>query len=361
MSSPWDNRIAKDIVDYCQIDVPELTMSANLTPEYRKAEKEYRAATTPAEKLAGLERMLATIPKHKGTDRLQGDIKRRISQMKNASHGSAGSRHLDIFAIERSGAGQIVLLGTPNVGKSAIVATTTKAKVQVAGYPFTTAMPVPGMMPFEDIKIQLVDLPPITAEHMPAGMMGTIRSCDIVAVVVSLADDDPLSQVQIPLDSLLGRGVSLVNTPEVPEEMLAPDDPDDRPLFPIRGFILATHLDSPLAQDNLQALNEFYADQLQVRAVSCTSGENLDQLKAYLFKFLNVVRVYSKVPGKKADRKDPFVLPHGSTVLDLAGAVHRDLPDQLRYARIWGANTYPGQTVQRHHVLSDADILELHT
>jgi hypothetical protein len=336
-------------------------MSANLTPEYRKAEKEYRAAVSPAEKLAGLERMLTTIPKHKGTDRLQGDIKRRISQMKNASQSSSGSRHFDIFAIERSGAGQITLLGTPNVGKSAIVAATTKAKVQVADYPFTTAMPLPGMMPFEDIKIQLVDLPPITAEHMPAGMMGTIRSSDIVAVVVSLADEDPLSQVQIPLDSLLGRGVILVNTREVPQEMIAPEDPDDRPLFPIRGFILATHLDSPLAQDNLQALNELYADQLQVKAVSCTNPEDLDQLKAFMFEFLNVVRVYTKVPGKKADKKDPFVLPRGASVLDLAGAVHRDMPEQLRYARIWGANTYPGQTVQRHHVLSDADILELHT
>ncbi len=335
-------------------------MPANLTPEYRNAEKEYRAAASPAEKLAALERMLATIPKHKGTDHLQGDIKRRISRMKNASQGPAGTRHLDIFAVESSGAGQVVLLGTPNVGKSAVVAATTKAKVQVADYPFATAVPVPGMMPFEDIKIQLVDLPPVTPEHMPAGMMGTIRSADIVAVVVSLADDDPLSQVQIPLDTLKSRGVKLVNTPEVPE-MPAAQGPDDKPLFPIRGFILATHLDSPPAGDNLQALNELYDDQLQVRAVSCTTGENLDQLKAFIFEFLDVVRVYSKVPGKKADKKDPFVLPRGSTVLDLAGAVHRDLPDQLRYARIWGAGTYPGQTVQRQHVLSDADILELHT
>ena len=335
-------------------------MPANLTPEYRNAEKEYRAATTPAEKLAGLERMLATIPKHKGTDHLQGDLKRRISRMKNSSQGPAGTRHLDIFAVESSGAGQIVLLGTPNVGKSAVVAATTKAKVQVTDYPFGTALPVPGMMPFEDIKIQLVDLPPITAEHMPAGMMGTIRSADIVAVVVSLANADPLSQAQIPLDTLKERGVTLVNTREVPE-MPAPQEPDERPLFPVRGFILATHLDSPGAGDNLQALNELYADQLKVLAVSCTTGQNLDQLKAYLFEFLNVVRVYSKVPGKKADKKDPFVLPRGATVLDLAGAVHRDLPDQLRYARIWGAGTYPGQTVQRHHVLSDADILELHT
>ncbi len=143
--------------------------------------------------------------------------------------------------------------------------------------------------------------------------------------------------------------------------MAEPENPEDKPLFPVRGFILATHLDDAAAQDNLHALEELYADQLKVLAVSCTTGQNLDQLKAYLFEFLNVVRVYSKVPGKKADKSDPFVLPHGSTVLDMAQAVHRDLPEELRYARIWGANSYPGQTVQRQHILSDADIIELHT
>jgi ribosome-interacting GTPase 1 len=335
-------------------------MPANLTPEYKNAEKEYRAASTPQDKLSGLEKMLATIPKHKGTDHMQGDLKRKISKLKNASQGSSGARHLDIFRIEPSGIGQVVLCGTPNVGKSAIVASTTKAKVQVAAYPFTTAIPAPGMMPFEDVKIQLVDLPPVTAEHMPPGMMGAIRSADIVAVVVSLADKDPLSQAQIPLDMLKGRGVTLVNIHQVPE-IPEPEGPDDRPLFPVRGFILATHLDASAADENLATLQQLYADQLEVFAVSCATGENLDQLRAYLFEFLNVVRVYSKVPGKKVDKKDPFILPHGSTVLDMAQAVHRDLPEQLRYARIWGANTYDGQTVQRGHVLSDGDVLELHT
>jgi len=335
-------------------------MPANLTPEYKNAEKEYRAASTPQEKLAGLEKMLATIPKHKGTDRMQGDLKRKISKLKNASQGSAGTRHLDIFRLERSGIGQVVLFGTPNVGKSAVVAATTKAKAQVAEYPFTTAMPVPGMMPFEDVKIQLVDLPPITAEHMPPGMMGAIRSADIVAVVVSLAAEDPLGEVQVPLDMLKGRGVTLVKTHQVPE-IPEPEGPDDRPLFPVRGFILATHLDDEKAQDNLAVIKDLYAEQLEVFAISSTSGQDIDELRAYLFDFLNVVRVYSKVPGRKVDKKDPFVLPHGSTVLDMAQAVHRDLPDQLRYARIWGANTYDGQTVQRGHVLSDGDVLELHT
>ena len=338
----------------------EVAMPANLTPEYKRAEAQYRSAGTSEEKLEALELMLSTMPKHKGTDHLQGDIKRRISKLKSSSQGPAGARHLDVFRVERSGAGQVVLLGTPNVGKSAIVAATTKAKVQVADYPFSTSLPVPGMMPFEDIKIQLVDLPPVTAEHMPPGMMGTIRSADVVAIVISLADDDPLSQVQVPLDSLKSRWVTLVKTRELPE-MAEPEDPLEKPFFPIRGFILATHLDSPKAADNLQTLEELYAEQLDVFAVSCTTGEKLDELRRYLFEHLNVVRVYSKVPGKPVDKKDPFVLPRGSTVMDVAEAVHRELPEELRYARIWGANTYPGQTVQRAHVLEDQDVLELHT
>jgi hypothetical protein len=335
-------------------------MPANLTPEYKKAEAQYRAAGTAQEKLEALELMLSTIPKHKGTDHLQGDIKRRISRLKSSSQGSAGTRHLDIFRVEQSGAGQVVLLGTPNVGKSAIVAATTKAKVQVADYPFTTGMPAPGMMPFEDVKIQLVDMPPITSEHMPPGMMGAIRSADVVAVVVSLDDDDPLSQAQVPLDLLKNRGVTLVNSrerPEIPES----EDPEEKPLFPLRGFILATHLDSDKAGDNLEALRELYAGQLDVFAVSCTMGERLEELRRDMFERLDVVRVYSKVPGKPVDKKDPFMLPRGSTVMDVAQAVHRELPEELRYARIWGGNTYPGQTVQRGHVLEDQDVLELHT
>jgi len=195
---------------------------------------------------------------------------------------------------------------------------------------------------------------------MPPGMMGAIRSADIVAVVASLAAEDPLSQVQIPLEMLKSRGVNLVKTHQVPE-IIEPVNPDDKPLFPIRGFILATHLDAPQADENLQTLRELYADQLEVLTISCTTGQNLEQLGPYLFEFLNVVRVYSKPPGKRVDKKDPFVLPRGSTILDLAQAVHRDVPEQLRYARIWGAKTYAGQTVQRNHVLNDGDVLELHT
>ena len=103
-------------------------MPANLTPQYLKAEERYKQAKTDPEKLLALEEMLATIPKHKGTEKLQGDIKQRISRLKKESLKKKGSHHWesDFFAV-KEGAGQIVILGPPNTGKSQLLASLTSA------------------------------------------------------------------------------------------------------------------------------------------------------------------------------------------------------------------------------------------
>ena len=151
-------------------------MPANLTPEYERAEQRYREAGDDAERLEALREMLSTIPKHKGTEKMQADLKRRISQLVKAGGKRARARTVDPFHVPRGGAGQIVLLGLPNVGKSMLVATTTDASVKVAEYPYTTALPVPGMWPYQDVQIQVVDTPPVTAEHVPPGLFGTQQS-----------------------------------------------------------------------------------------------------------------------------------------------------------------------------------------
>ncbi|MHC4150138.1 MAG: GTPase, partial [Planctomycetota bacterium] len=158
-------------------------MPANLTPEYFKAERWYREATTPDEKILALERMLAVMPKHKGTDHLKADLRRKLSKLKEASAQKGKTKQVDVFHVPKSGAGQIVLLGTPNCGKSSIVAALTNAKVNVTDFPFATSAPVPGMVKFEDVPIQFVDMPPITAEYIAPGQVGTYRNCDLIAVV----------------------------------------------------------------------------------------------------------------------------------------------------------------------------------
>ncbi|MHC5138050.1 MAG: GTPase [Planctomycetota bacterium] len=147
-------------------------MPANLTQQYKKAEQRFKAAGTDEERLEALEEMLREIPKHKGTEHLQADLKKRRSKLKAAIEGggkkSGGGKHVDVFHVPKSGAGQVALVGMPNVGKSAILAALTHAHVQVADYPFTTDKPAPGMAQFEDVQIQLVDAPPITADFAPA-------------------------------------------------------------------------------------------------------------------------------------------------------------------------------------------------
>ncbi len=164
-------------------------MPANLTPAYYEAEDRFRSAETNEEKIAALEEMLSVMPKHKGTDGLRADLRRKLSQLKEAPAEKKAGARVDIFHVPRSGAGQVVLLGLPNTGKSSILAALTKAKVVVADFPFATQVPVPGMVKYEDIQIQLVDMPPITADYSAPGQVGTYRNGDIIAVVIDLSQD----------------------------------------------------------------------------------------------------------------------------------------------------------------------------
>jgi hypothetical protein len=314
---------------------------------YRKAEEAFRQAKTAAEKIAALEEMHATIPKHKGTEKMQADIKHRLSKFREAAEQGKARGGLDIFHVERHGAGQFVLIGTPNSGKSALVGALTKAHVTVAPYPFSTHAPVPGMMPFEDIQIQLVDMPPVTAEGFVPGMTGAVRAANGLLMCIDLSED-VLEQVEVCFGVLEGRGVVSVGRP-VPEGGAA-----------MKILLVGTKLDLPGAAENFQALKELHGSLCPMVATSAQTWQDLGEVPRKCFELLNVVRIYSKEPGKPADMKAPFVLPRGSTVLDLAAAVHRDMAQNLKRARIWGVGQYEGAPVQRNHVLSDRDVLELH-
>ena len=323
-------------------------MPANLTPMYRKAEEAFRQATTTADKIAALEEMYATLPKHKGTEKMQADIRQRLSHLREAGQKEKARGGVDIFHVAKQGAGQFVLIGTPNSGKSALVAALTKAHVTVAPYPFSTHAPVPGMMPYEDIQIQLVDMPPITPDGFIPGMVGAVRNGDGLLLVVDLAAGDLLDQVDVCLKTLEGRGL-------VPQGRQPPEGGSTR-----RMLLVGTKLDLPGAAANFEALKELHAGLAPMLAVSSETLQNLGEVPRHCFKLLDIVRIYSKEPGKPADMDKPFILPRGSTVLDLAAAIHRDIAANLKRARIWGVGVYDGQPVQRDHVLSDRDILELH-
>jgi len=327
-------------------------MPANLTPEYKKAEELLRQATSTDEKITALELMLSTIPKHKGTDHMQADLKRRISKLKAGSEAKGPSRKQDVFHVPKgAAAGQVVLLGTPNSGKSSLVANLTKAHVQVADFPFSTHAPVPGMMQFEEIHIQLVDMPPITREHVEPGQTNTYRQCDLILVVVDLSAADVTEQMETCLDFLRQRTLILPEGADPEEELY------QRLIRPC--LCVATKNDLAGAGD-FDVLRDMYSEQMEIISTSVQEQESLGRMARRIFERLEIVRIFSKQPGKKVDAKDPFVLPIGATVEDLAVKVHRELAEKLRYARAWGEEKYDGQQIPRDYHLRDKDIIELH-
>ena len=325
-------------------------MPANLTPEYFKAEKWYKSATTNDEKILALERMLAVMPKHKGTDHLKADLRKKLSRLKDAGTQKKGGSHVDIFHVPRGGAGQIVLIGTPNCGKSSIVAALTNAKVNVADFPFATGGPVPGMVTFEDVHIQLVDMPPIAADYSAPGQVGTYRNCDLIAIVIDLSGD-VAEQFGVCMDFLETRDLLI--------DAETPASDDHGNALAKEAFFICTKTDiaNSGALENLKQLSK---RPLEFVEISTVTDGGLDELPKKFFELLGIIRVYAKPPGKPADMTEPFTLPVGSTVMDLATDIHRQLAEKLKFARIWGTGVYDGQNTQRTHVLNDKDIIELH-
>jgi hypothetical protein len=365
-------------------------MPANLTPQYHKAEQAYREAKTPAEKLACLEEMYALLPKHKGTEKMQSDLKQRMSALRHEAGQESARKKAAGELVEKEGAGQVVLLGAPNVGKSQLLAAVTHAKPEIHEYPFTTQRAQPGMMKFEDVQIQLVDLPAVTQDIMPTWIPDMVRRANAALLMVDLSSDDVLDQAQVVLDRLSAIKLILRNGregkrghsafPTAEKQNVGPSElgkrgqsafrtaekqnvpfsaEDDRNTYR-PAILVANKCDVQGAAERLQIFEDFYAEKLPILVISAAAGTGLHDLRRAVFDMLGVIRVYSKVPGKPADMDEPFVLPMGSTVLDMARTVHKELAEHLVRARIWGKGAYAGQSVSRDHILADGDVVELH-
>jgi hypothetical protein len=328
-------------------------MPANLTPQYEKAEARFRSAATSEEKLDALEEMIRLLPKHKGTEKIQADLKRRLSKLKSGEARTKTSKQLSIWNVPRAGGGQVALFGCPNAGKSALLGALTNAKAAVADFPFTTHAPTPGIMMMEDAPIQLVDLPSVTADHVDGGLWGLIHHADAVVMVVDLSAADVLDQVETLVNLLASRRLQPVFDP-------SPSPPGDSSAAgPIRALMAANKTDAASPGD-LEGLEELYGERLRIFGVSAVTGKGLDRLRREIFELLAVMRVYAKEPGKEADRSKPFVLPIGSTIAHFAETIHRDFPSRLKFARIWGAERFNGIQVHGDYVLADHDVVELH-
>ena len=312
-------------------------MPANLPPQYFEAEKTYRLAKTPVEKIAALEEMLAIMPKHKGTDHLRAELRGRIAKLNQLLDKKSATQRASMV-IDKEGAAQIAVIGLPNAGKSQIVSSITNASPTVAEYPFTTRSATPGMMEFENIQIQLIDTPPLVAQSIEWWLPPILRRADALLIVVDLSDA-PLAQVEAIITQLENMRVQLKER---------------------KTLIIGNKIDLQNTSDNYIALNDKYKEQLPVVAVSAKERIGLDELKHKVYQMLDIIRVYTKAPGQKPDFSDPIILKKGSRLEDAATSVHKDFRAKLKYARLWGSGKHDGIMAKRDHILQDGDVIELH-
>ena len=318
-------------------------MPANLTPQYQDAEKRFKQATSISDKIDALEEMMATIPKHKGTEKLQAELKKKMSGLrKDAEHQKkSGGARRDTFVVEREGARQLALVGAPNSGKSQLVRSLTHALPEVAEYPYTTRNPIPGMLNFENVRLQLIDLPPISREYTESWVAQVIRNADAALLILDLSDDDVLDRIEETRTWLANAKVDVGK---------------------MKTLVVGNKNDAEGAPEREALVRETLQSSFPFTTISAASSPppELEAFKRVVYDFLDVVRVYTKAPGKKADFNDPYVVPRGSTVLEVAQKVHRDFLEHLKYARIWGEGKVDGIMVPRDFVIGEGDVLELH-
>ncbi len=319
-------------------------MPANLPPEYFRAEEKFRQASSPREKVSALEELLATIPKHKGTDKLRADLRRKLSRLRDesAKKKKSGSKG-DLYTVEKQGAAQVALVGFANSGKSSVLAAITNARPHIAAYPMTTVMPLSGMMFFEDIQFQIVDLPPVGNESTDGWVSGILRNADILMLVIDLSDNsegwtelllDQITEWKLPVFRQGADGKRLI--------------------------IAANKSDLPAAEEGLKEVKQKYESLYPVAELSVAEKKGIEELRRVIFDNSGIIRVYSKKIGKPPDLKTPFTIPSGSNVLDLASEIHKEFVANLKYACIWGSSKFDGQRVQKDYVLHDRDIVEYH-
>jgi uncharacterized protein len=331
-------------------------MAVNLTPQYLEAEADYKKARDAEERLECLKRMWQLVPKHKASEKLQAELKTKLSEAreevererKNPKKSAGVS-----YKIPRQGAGQVLIVGAPNAGKSRLLSRLTRATPEVAPYPFTTREPHAGMMEWEDARVQLVDTPPITPDFLEGYVSSMVRTADACILLVDLGDDDAPFATEAVVKRLDDVKTVLVGKP--------PADSGDPTVQHVKTLVLANKCDLPGAADRLEIVREMFAGRFpEVVVLDAESGTGLEEARTAIYRFLSVIRVYSKRPGKPADMDSPFTCPVGSTVQQMAELVHRDFADKLKSARIWGTDVFDGQTVTRDHVLHDKDVVELH-
>jgi len=354
-------------------------MPANLTPDYLAAEERFKAAREVRERIEALEEMLRVIPKHKGTDHLRGNLRRKLSQLRDEQRTARkkGGKRVDPGYVPRQGAGQVVLLGPANSGKSALLAALTNAEPEVAEYPYTTQRPQPGMMLYEDVPIQLVDAPAMEPAVYQPWMNTLLRNADLGLIVVDpsmsgvLGVPDAISELiwraRVELEPCWWAVRAAAADREEAEDVAGRELADDEILARLEPgdvqlpvLMVANKIDAGDNAEEFEVLAELLGDRWPLLGVSAEAGEGFETMTRAVFRALRVIRVYAKPPGKPPSMKEPIVLPEGATVGDMALHIHKEIAERFRFARIWSDRHHEGQRIPRDQVLEDGDVVEIH-
>ncbi|KAA3661700.1 MAG: TGS domain-containing protein [Chloroflexi bacterium] len=326
-------------------------MPTNLPAEAANAEERYRDAKTVSEKITTLEEYISLIPKHKGTDKLRADLRKRLSKLKESSQQQkGGGRQVSAFHVGKEGAGQAVVIGPPNTGKSALVTALTNASPDISASPFSTWEPTPGMMLFNNVQIQLVDTPPLNRDYMDPELMNLVRHADLLLLVVDL-QTDPMEQIE--------DTIAILQENRIAPEQMQSQPSKQRILYYIPLIVLVNKYDDESFDEDFEICCQLLEGEWTLIPISAETGRNLEKMQQRVFDQLDIIRVYSKPPFAEPDRSAPFVMQKGGTVEEFASHVHKDFVEKLKAARVWGKDVYDGQMVGRDHILHDGDVVEL--
>ena len=390
-------------------------MPVNLPPEAKEKWNEALAERNLRRKLRAFQEFLPMIPKLKGNERLRSQINANITTLKEDVAAQTGRRSggRSTWSIEPEGDVQVMLFGPTNAGRSSLLRALTNAQPTVGDYEFTTQRPAPGILPHEDIQIQLVELPAPQLDQegdyaIQPEAIDLIRASEGLLLVMDLASDPirqyrtitralgriristqkPSSRVDIVREKGAGEiriatsGTQTSADPSKIKTLLHSygiknalvriygdatiDDIEDAILENVTlykpSLVIGNKLDLPIAKSTSSEFENRISEELPVLLTSCLTGQGLARVGEETFRCLGMIRVYTKEPNQSKPSEHPFVVRSGTTVRELARSIHSDLAEKYRYSRVWGATSkFGGERVGPQHVLGDRDIVEIHS
>jgi len=298
-------------------------MPANLPPQFFKLQEELKKEKDIDAKIEILEEMLSICPKHKGTERIISELKRKLSKLKKERiKTKPKTKH---FFVKKEGDAQVVICGPLNSGKSTIFNLLTNAQSKVAPYPFTTISPVFGMMKYQNLKIQIIDTPPISENFFPGWLKSILKSADLIIAVFDASDEK------------IKENLKIFN------ELMEKNNIDFEKIFYLANKTDIFELKS----------NHFFS-------FSANHPFNLENLKEKIFHCLKILRVYLKEPKKQPDFENPLVVKKGTKLLEILDKIKPGLKEKFKAARLYQKDLKKYQIVGKYYELKDEDILEFY-